>query len=139
MTIEANIRQYLMTRASVTDYVGEAIRPDRLVQGIDDYPGITISVTQERPQNDLDGDGGLEFADIEVTIWDPDRTRCRAIGEQVRLSLAGADFTVAGQLVKATYEGGDVEEVPNDDGSDGSAYAFTQQYEVSFSETVAFP
>ena len=138
MSITSDLRTYLISLPIVAAMVGTRVRPDVLAEG-DAYPGITISVDSEDHQNDLDGDGGLVFASVDITTWATVKQEAENIANQLRLALSGVKGVVGSQTIDAVLESSDVEFVPHQDGSDGGAWAKTQRWFISFSETVAYP
>lgn len=136
--IEADLRTFMLTKAGITAFVGDRIRPDQLDEA-DVLPAIIVAVDDEEQQNDLDGDGGLVKSTIAVMCMAPLRRDSRALAEHVRLSLAGFAGTAGSSTIRAVMNGSATTYTPKGDGNDSGFYTTEQEYTVWYSETVAYP
>jgi len=141
--IEETLVAFLKSLTAVTAIIGTGnaarIRPDRLDQG-ETLPAILMQV-DETPQNDLDGLGGLVYADVTLTCRANTKTAARALAEAIRLNgtnpgtgLAGYHGTVASVTFDATLESTITAFTSKADGSEAGWYDAIATYIVSHAE-----
>lgn len=150
-TVEVNLRTLLLTFSGVTALTGTGdsarIRPDRLHQR-DTIPatggGVIIEVDNEVPQNDIDGKGGLVYADVNIICRAREKAIARTLAEAIRTNdtdpgtgLAGySDTPVGGSQIDAVLEDVQTNFIPEAEGSDKGWYDVYNNYTVSFAEVV---
>lgn len=147
MSVEADLRTFLLTLGTVTSKVGEGdaarIRPDVLAQGDDETkPAIIIEVDSERPTNTLRGTGGRIYADVTLRCRAREKEDARALAEAVRVNganpgtgMAGMTQTINGTVYDAVLEDKQTSKTPVAEGSDEFYYDVFCNYTVTWLET----
>lgn len=146
MAIEADIRSALLTMNAVTAIVGTGssarIRPDRLHEDDDDsLAWIVIEIDDERRENDLQGQGGLIFASVNILCRAKTKAAARALAEAVRVNGTNPGTGLAGYgggsgaTFDSYLESTATSYTPADDGSDQGFYDVNMQFTVIDSET----
>lgn len=150
-TVETNLRTLLLTFSGVTALTGTGdaarIRPDRLHKKDvipDEGGGVIIEVDNERPQNSIDGLGGLVYADVNIICRAREKEIARTLAEAIRTNdtnpgtgLAGYTGTpVGGSKIDAVLEDMTTVFIPEVDGGDEGWYDVFCSYIVSFNEVV---
>jgi len=147
VSIESDLRTYLLTLSSVTDKVGTGgdarIRPDRLHESDDEsLQAIIIEANVDDPMNTLDGKGGLVYADVTLRCRATEKEDARSLAEAVRTNetdpgtgLAGYTGTAGSSTIGAVLEDTRTTFTMKDDGSDNGWYDVLANYVISFSET----
>lgn len=144
--IEESLRTYLLTLEAVTALVGTGdsarIRPDRLHQD-EDLPAVVIEVDYEDHLNDLDGKGGLVYADVNVKCRAETKAVSRQLAEAIRTNdtdpgtgLAGYTGTAGDQTIGAVLEDETTGFRPAGDGSDRGYYDTDMSFMISYNEDV---
>lgn len=146
MSLSGDIRTALLAMDAVTALTGAGdagrIRPDRLDDRDDkDAEHIVIEVDALRPQNSLDGLGGLTYADVNISCRAATRTRADALATAVKRNgtspgtgLAG--YGGSGTAFHAVLDDEVDSEEPRDDGSQRTWHTVEQSYVMSFPEDV---
>lgn len=130
MELEEALRELLIAESSVTDLVGQRIRPDTLLQA-DAMPGVVITIEEEIEHLDLESDGGLIEATVEVTAISEQKSEAREVARALKAVLrgftgdAGDLFLQAIQLERTTFDW-----IAEDDGSDSGWHEITGVYTI---------
>ena len=147
MSVEADLRTYLLTLGTVTALVGTGdsarIRPDRLQQGDDEtQPAIIVEVDNEKPLNTLDGKGGRRYADVTLRCRAQTKAEARSLAEAIRVNgtdpgtgLAGYRGTISGTIYDAVLDDDQTSFGPAAEGSDQGYYDVFSNYVISWAET----
>lgn len=146
MSIEADLRTYLLTLGTVTTLVGEGglgrIRPDRLHEG-ETLPAVIMQVDNERPLNTLDGKGGRVYADVTLICRAQEKEDARTLAEAIRVNgtdpgtgLAGYNGAAGDSTIDAWLEDQNTSFTPAADGSDQGFYDVFCNYVITYAETV---
>lgn len=148
MSVEADLRTYLLTLGTVTALVGTGasarIRPDRLQQSDDEkQPAIIIEVDDEVPLNTLDGKGGRRYADVTLRCRARQKQQSRALSEAVRLNgtdpgtgLAGYSGTMGSGTYDAWLDDEQTSFTPDLEGGDQGYYEVFSNYKITFAEVI---
>lgn len=142
MSLDGDIRTALLAMSAVTDLVGTGdsarIRPFMLDDRDDKAEEhIIIDVDTQRPQNDLDGVGGLTYADVNISCRAMTPTLARALAVAVKRNGTSPGTGLAG------YSGAAFDAVLEDevasrtlwaDGSQRAWFTVEQSYTMSFTE-----
>lgn len=139
--IEKDLRTFLLTLDAVTALVGARIRPMRIEQD-DDLPAIVITDVTEEPDNDLNGNGGLVLATVNVMAIAETLEGARDLAEAIRLNgtdpgtgLAGYSGPAGDLDVKAWLKTRQSSIILADDsGQDSDWYIVESIYEIHFNE-----
>ena len=148
MSVEGDLRTFLLTLDAVTSKVGEGdaarIRPDVLAQGDDETePAIIIEIDNEDIANTLEGKGGRRWADVTLRCRARTKVEARALSEAVRVNgenpgtgMAGMKQTINGTIYDAVLEDEQTSETPVAEGSDAFYYDVFANYKVTWLETI---
>jgi hypothetical protein len=147
MSVEADLRTYLLTLGTVTALVGTGnsarIRPDRLQQGDDPLqPAIIVEVDDEQHKNDLDGKGGLVYSTVTLRCRARTKAVARSLAEAIRVNgtdpgtgLAGRTGLMNGTSYGAVLEDEQTSFTAQAEGSDEGWYDVFCNYILSHAET----
>ena len=147
MSVEADLRTYLLTLGTVTALVGTSdsarIRPDRLQQSDDPLePAIIVEVDDEDHKNDLDGKGGLVYSAITLRCRARTKAVARSLAEAVRVNgtdpgtgLAARTGAMNGTTYGAVLEDEQTSFAAQAEGSDEGWYDVFCNYVLSCAET----
>ena len=130
------LRTKLASESSVTDLVGDRIRPDALVQN-DTLPAIAYVESTSIHEHGLAGVEGTVTGTVEVGCFDSKRIGANNLAEKVRLALdcfrgsVGSDYVKSILLTDRTKE----YDIPVD-GSDAGRYVVTLDFDMVTSETI---
>ena len=148
MSIEGDVRTALAAMAAVADYNGSAAADEMVIRygylEEDDEPTdphIVIDIDTDTPQNDLDGTGGLRYADLTLTCRAMTMAHSKALAEAVRTNGTDPGTGMAGYGTAATVFQAVLEDEvrstePFDDNSGRMWHVTIQSYTVSYGEDV---
>lgn len=130
MTVQEAIRTVLAADTSITDVVGQKIRPDQLGQA-DRLPAIIVEVDEDRALETLsDAAGSERFLEVAIACCSHTRSEANSIADDVQLALNGLRNTY---LDPCTFQRFEYESEPADDGSDEKEWFLTiAKFDVFF-------
>jgi len=147
MSVEADLRVYLLTLDTVTALVGTGdaarIRPDRLQQSDNPLqPAIFIEVDNEDKLNNLDGKGGMIYTAVTIRCRARTKAVARTLAEAVRVNGTDPGTGLAGRTgaMNETTYGAVLEDMQTSftsaaEGSDQGWYDVFCNYILSVTET----
>lgn len=138
--IEDAVRDYLLTLESVTELVGQRIRPGCLDEG-DALPAVAITVDAEEQQNDLGASGGLVVAEVRVHAIAHSHRQARILAKLIAFNNTDPGSGLNGhsdEPIQSTELEGEVyTPVPEGDDGDGWRHVITATYSIYYAAPVA--
>lgn len=147
MSVEGDLRTYLLTLNTVTALVGSGdnarIRPDRLEQSDDSLqPAIIVEADDDDHKNDLSGKGGLIYSAVTLRCRARTKAVARSLAEAVRVNgtdpgtgLAGRTGAMNGTTYGAVLEDEQTSFTAQAEGSAEGWYDVFCNYILSHTET----
>lgn len=128
------VRQYLLTKTSVTDLVGQRIYQGRLPQTSTTLPAATLRIISETLDNALNELGGLVYTRIQVECYGSTSESSRTVADAIM--WCGID------AIKGTYTSVNIRGVSVEDGrrefEDEDSSGDDQRHVTSFDFMVVF-
>ena len=145
--IAESIRAALAAMSAVADYNGSGSADEMVIRfgylEEDDTitdPHIVIDIDSDTPQNDIEGHGGLRFADVTVTCRATTMNASKGLAEAVRVNGTNPGTGLAGYGGSGTTFDAWLEDETRgieayDDNSGRFWHVVVQSYTVCYSET----
>lgn len=133
--IEDAIRDFIRTLESVTDKVGQRIRPGTLDEA-DTLPAVVILVDREEQQNDLEIAGGLVLASVHIHAIARSHRQARILSKLIATNNTDPGSGLNGHEDE-TIQSVELQDevytpVPEGDDGDGWRHVITAAYDVYY-------
>ncbi len=135
--LEQALVSLLNSSTSVTDEVGDRIRPDYRPES-DDVPALCYEVLSDTRDHHLKGTSGTARARVRLAIIGEDRADCSATREAVKNLLDGYRGTV-GSLFFIRIKHDDQADSSEDRGDDSDEFYHVQSLEFVIRYGIALP
>jgi hypothetical protein len=135
--IEEELRTALLAMSEVTDIVSTRIWDEWFRN--DTYPSIVFEIDNERRENDLNGRGGMVFADVNVICRANTRAASRSLAEAVRVNgdvSPGSGLAGYSGNFDSWLEDQQMAAVPKNDKGNSHWYDTNMSFVVSWAEVV---
>lgn len=129
MQLEQGLVTYLLTRSAVTDLVGSRISPNRVAQGVDQFPRLVYRRISGRHEHTLAGASRECNARLQLTCQAQNYGEAKALAEALRNSLDGFRGSMGGATVTGCHLDNDPDGFkPPSDGSDDGVHEVMCDY-----------
>ena len=135
--LESELRAALLGMTAVTDIVGTRIWDEWFHS--DTYPAVVFEIDNERRENDIEGRGGLVYADINIICRAETRLASRQLAEAVRVNgdtSPGTGLAGYSGNFDSWLEDMQAAVVPKNDSGNAHWYDTNMSFVLSWSEAV---
>lgn len=100
-SVEESLLLQLETYSDLVDLVSDRIYPQQRDPG-EVLPCVTYALNDQRPLRNLDGPGGIQFTDIEITCWAGNHATAREVAD---LIIGDPESNVVGEARLQEFRG----------------------------------
>ena len=106
MSLETDLRSFLLADVTIAALVGTRVGPEPLAQN-SPKPAITYRRLDTERDLTMDGPEGLQRPTVQVTSWAATLIEARDLAGKIRLRLAGFKGTMGATIVQVIFPRGD--------------------------------